>query len=275
MIESARTLSALRRRIALLDRGKADVRHGHIPFGHASIDRALDGGLMRGRVHEFFAGEGGEAAATGLTLILAHLAGPEAMILWLRTSGAGRKGAGILPYGPGLAALGVDPARLLIGAMRDDAMLLRAAVEALRCPALGALLLDMRGRAAELDLTASRRLALAAEETGVTAFLVRSDADPVPSAADTRWRVEAAPSAPLPGNAPGMSAFDLHLLRRRGGPDGLAWRLIWDSGQGAFGDGRDERDDMGSGGKGRDADAPLSRASLSFPVVRPAADRAA
>ncbi|BAV65376.1 ImuA family protein [Sphingobium cloacae] len=271
MIESARTLTALKRRIASLE-SRGAAHHAHFSFGHAPIDRVLGGGLARGRVHEFFAGEGGEAAATGLSLILAHLAGPEATTLWLRPATAAHQGA---PYGPGLAALGIDPAHLLLGAMSDEAMLLRAAVEALRCPALGALLLEIRGRAPRLDLTASRRLTLAAEQSGVTALLLRTDADPTPSAADTRWRVAAAPSTPLPGNAPGMSAFDLTLLRHRGGRDGMAWRLTWDSERRQFGDGRDERDDHGRHEGGRDGGAPLSRPALSLPAVRPAADRAA
>ncbi|SCW53844.1 protein ImuA [Sphingobium faniae] len=271
MIESAATLTALRRRIASLE-SRSVAHHAHVPLGHALVDRALGGGLARGRVHEFFAGEGGEAAATGFSLILARLAGPDAVTLWLRPAAAARQAA---PYGPGLAALGIDPAHLLVGAMRDEAMLLRAAVEALRCPALGALLLEIRGRAPQLDLTASRRLSLAAEQSGVTALLLRMDADPTPSAADTRWRVAAAPSAPLPGNAPGMSAFDLTLLRHRGGRDGMAWRLIWDSERRQFGDGRDERDDHEWQGRERDGGAPLSRPVLSFPAVRPVAGRAA
>jgi protein ImuA len=184
-----------------------------------------------------------------------------------------------MPYGPGLAALGLDPARLLIGMMADDAVLLRAAVDALRCAALGALVIELRGRAPLLDLTASRRLALAAEASGVTALVLRVGGDPVPSAADTRWRVEAAPSAPLPGNAPGMTAFALTLLRRRAGPDGMAWRLVWDSEKGVFGDGQHERDDPGrTGGKSGDragGGAPLPGPVVSIPAVGPAADRAA
>jgi protein ImuA len=169
--------------------------------------------------------------------------------------------------------LGLNPARLLIGLMADDAMLLRAAVEGLRCPALGALLIELRGRAPLLDLTASRRLALAAEQSGVTAFLLRVGGDPVPSAAETRWQVAAAPSDPLPGNAPGHSAFALSLLRRRAGPDGLAWRLIWDGEKGAFGDGRHERHEHGQ--DGQQGGAPLSGALVPLPADRSAADRAA
>jgi protein ImuA len=80
----------------------------------------------------------------------------------------------------------------------------------------------------ELDLTASRRLSLAAEKSGVPLLLLRMNAEPVPSAAETRWRVAAAPSHALPGNAPGMPCFDVELLRCRSRPAGQSWRLEWD-----------------------------------------------
>ena len=236
--------------------------------GHAGLDQALEGGFARGRVHEVFGDLEEEGAAGGFTLILADLVAGGRPLFWLRMAHAG------YPYGPGLAALGINPAGLLIGCMADEALLLRAAVDALRCPALGAVVIELRGRSPLLDLTASRRLTLAAEASGVTAFLLRIDGDPVPSTADTRWRVAAAPSAPLPGNAPGMSAFDLSLLRRRSGPDGMRWRLIWDQEQGVFGDAY-ERHDYGQGSERRGGDAPLSGAVVSLPTDRPAAHRAA
>lgn len=274
MTESIPSLAALRQHIASLDRapavGQACARFA---IGPADLDGTLGGGLARARVHELFGAIEDEAAAAGLALILAHLAGRSAPLLWLRTLAAGRVGG--LPYGPGLAALGLDPARLLVGVMADDAMLLRAAVEALRCPALGALVIELRGRVPLLDLTASRRLALAAEASGVTALLLRIGGEPGPSAADTRWRVEAAPSVPLPGNAPGMSRFDLTLLRRRAGPDGRAWRLLWDSEKGILGDGRDERDDAGASGGASGNGAPLPGALVPLPAARSAADRPA
>ncbi|AMK24217.1 MULTISPECIES: ImuA family protein [unclassified Sphingobium] len=286
MVESVKSLAALRRHIASLEGVPASQPHARVETGHAAIDQALDGGLARGRVHEFFAAVEEAAAGAGLALILARLAAGDAPLLWLRTAAAGR--AGGMPYGPGLAALGVDPERLVIGVMADDGMLLRAAVDALRCPALGGLVVELHGSAPLLDLTASRRLALAAEASGVTAFMLRVGGDPVPSAADTRWRVAAAPSLPVPGNGPGMCAFDLSLLRRRAGRDGLGWRLVWDNGRGMFeesGGGRDERHDLGQSGReqdgrrqdggGRDRQAPLSGAVVSVPAGRPAADRAA
>lgn len=285
MAESVNTLAALRRHIASLDRAPAFRSCARAQTGHGAIDRALGGGLARGRLHELFGGIEDEGAAAGLTLILARQVAGDAPLLWLRTAAAGRVGG--MPYGPGLAALGVAPEQLVIGVMADDAMLLRAAVDALRCPALGALVIELRGKAPLLDLTASRRLALAAEGSGVTALMLRLDGDPVPSAADTRWRVTAAPSVPLPGNGPGMSAFDLALVRRRAGRDGLRWRLVWDSGRAMFdetpedilGDGRDERQGhgqlKGEGNGGGEAGAPLSGLVVSLPAGRPAADRAA
>jgi protein ImuA len=270
MSESLHSLAALKRHIASLDRAPAAQPCARFASGHDGLDAALGGGLVRGRVHELF-GDGGDAAAAGLSLLWCAKASGDAPLLWLRTSAAGK--AGGHPYGPGLAALGIAPDRMLLGVMADEAMLLRAAVDALRCPALGALLIELRGRAPLLDLTASRRLALAAEGTGVTALVLRIDAEPVPSAAETRWRVAAAPSAPLPGNAPGQTSFALTLLRRRAGPDGQAWRLMWDRDRGIFGDAGDERhhEEQRSG----DGGAALSGAELPLPADRPAADHAA
>ena len=105
------------------------------------------------------------------------------------------------------------------------------------------------------------------------ALLLRIGGAPTPSAADTRWRVTAAPSAPLPGNGPGRAAFALTLLRRRAGSDGQAWRLVWDRDRGSFGDAGDERHDDGR--DRADAYAPLSGAELPLSAGRSAADRAA
>lgn len=273
MTESVHSLAALRRHIAALD-GAALGAPSRTRFatGQPMLDTALGGGLAHGCVHELFADVAEEGAGAGMALMLAGLAGGMAPLLWLRTAASGR--AGGLPYGPGLAAMGLDPSRLLIGVMPDDAMLLRAAVEALRCMALGALILELRGRAPLLDLTASRRLTLAAEASGVTGFVLRIGGDPVPSAAETRWQVSAAASTPLPGNAPGQSSFALHLLRRRAGPDGMAWQLVWDKERGIFGERQDERHDAGAV-RGTGPGAALSGAVVPLSGAGPAAGRAA
>ena len=99
-------------------------------------------------------------------------------------------------YGPGLLAHGLDPARIvLVTARRGDEMLW-AAEEALRAgPEAG--LAAVVAEIGRLPMVAGRRLQLAAERSGVTAFLLRrwrAAAEAAaererPSAALTRWRV--------------------------------------------------------------------------------------
>lgn len=273
MSESSTSLAALRRTIAALDRKAPEQAADRFATGHPGLDAALGGGLARGRLHELFA-DGQEAGAgTGMALLLAQLAAGdgEKPLLWLRGEGSARMDG--TPYGPGLAAIGITPDRLLLGVLTDTASLLQAALDGLRCPALGAVLVEVRGQQPLIDLTATRRLVLAAEASGVTALMARIGGDPAPSAAETRWQVAAAPSAPLPGDAPGHSAFDLTLLRRRAGPDGLHWRVEWQAQRGSFGDydRGGEHDGRETGGDG----AALSGAVVPVPAARPAADRAA
>ncbi|MCJ8155843.1 ImuA family protein [Sphingomonas sp. LaA6.9] len=207
---------------------------GRFPTGHDALDTALGGGLARGRVHELFADEHNDAASTaGFAAMLAlrsrHSGAP---ILWLRTDEAERR-CGRL-YAPGLAELGGDPDALLIALAPNPAELLRGAADAARCVGLGALVVECWGQCPALDLTASRRLALAAEQSGVTVILLRIEARAMPSAADTRWAVRSAQSVALEADAPGPALFEIELLRRRSGPSGMRWRVEWDRDQCVF-----------------------------------------
>ena len=58
----------------------------------------------------------------------------------------------------------------------------------------------------------------------------------MPSAAQTRWRIGAAPSRPLPANAPGFPSFDVSLLRHRGGIAEFDAQVEWDRDQRSFRD---------------------------------------
>ena len=60
-------------------------------------------------------------------------------------------------------------AQLILVRTRNAADALSAANDILACPHVGALLLEMEGTPKCLDLVASRRLAFAANESGVTA----------------------------------------------------------------------------------------------------------
>ena len=227
MRESVDSLTMLRRNLASIAGGERLFGRSRIATGHQSLDAALGGGLARGRVHELFAGDAddGPSAASFAAMLVLRASGRRAPIFWLRTDEAERRGGAL--HAPGLAELGGDPDALVLGVAPDPKSLLRSAADAARCPGLGALVIECWGKCPVLDLTASRRLALAAEQSGVTLFLLRLAAEPCPSAADTRWAVGAAPSQALEANAPGAPMFEIELLRRRSGPAGMRWRLEW------------------------------------------------
>jgi len=251
--QPASSLASLRRRVARLERQRPSSVPARAPTGHEAIDAALGGGLALGRLHEAFAADSADAgAATGFAVALASLAASEGPVVWLR--GAEAEARGRL-HGPGLADLGLDPARLVLGVPATPLDLLRAAADVVRCGAIAVTVIELWGNPRQLDLTASRRLAVAAEASGVTALLLRIAAQPDPSAVQTRWRVAAAASLALEADAPGRPAFELNLVRQRGGPEGLRWPVEWN---------RDTRTLV-------DAAAPLSGTVVPLVEHRPVA----
>lgn len=196
-------IPALREAIRRHQAAPARADAAPLPVAPA-IDALLPGGgLCRGAVHEVFAADAG--AATGFAALLAGRTG--GTVLWLAPARAPR------PYPPGLAAFGLDPARLLV-AEAEATDLLWAAEEALRSTALAALVV----LGAAPDLTAGRRLQLAAEAGGVLGLLLGPQPPrPRASAAHTRWRIAALPGAPGPAHALAPPRWRIELLRARGG----------------------------------------------------------
>jgi protein ImuA len=255
MSRAERTLlPQLRERIRRIERPAATA-HGILPFGIAEIDRALPGGgLARGALHEIL-GVGGDeedgalAAAfaahilgrlgtsptspshvSGVGPSLSPLKGGEGnkiRRLSLSAPGGGEVGTILwcLPrpdlYGPGIAAHGLDPGRVVLVSAPRDGEILWAMEEGLRAPGIAAVV----GEVGTLPAVASRRLQLAAERSGITAFLLRRWREGgqaareriLPNAATTRWRIAAMPSIPA-RNEPGVGRprWRVELLRCRG-----------------------------------------------------------
>lgn len=207
----------LRERVRRIERPAATV-HGVLPFGVAAIDRTLPGGgLARGAVHELLGKDGDEEDGALATAFAAGILGRlerDRIVLWC------------LPrpdlYGPGLAILGLDPARLVLVRARRDAEILLAIEEGLRATGVTAVV----GEVGAFPAVASRRLQLAAERSGVTAFVLRRWRDgaraarerDLPNASATRWRIAALPSVPARAE-PGIGhpRWRVELLRCRGG----------------------------------------------------------
>ena len=249
---------ALRARIAQLERGGAKAERGIVPIGLPAVDAVLaDGGLALGALHEAMGGgpdtEHAAAATLFAATILTRLDGP---ILWvLRQADL---------FAPSLANVGLSLNRILfVEAGRD---VLAAMEEGLRHHGLAAVVGEVMGR---MTLVASRRLRLAAEQSGALAIAIRRSQafdDPVllePSAAVTRWRVTALPSPAGMTSMLEPARWRLDLIRDRDGKSG-SWTMEEADATGCLrlvaqtGDGQA---DSGQADDGRDQGRRLAAAS--------------
>jgi len=140
---------------------------------------------------------------------------PDKPLLWVQDRMAILENGRVHP--PGL------PAQDLIHVEARDARdALWAMEEGLRCSGLSAVVGEIWGDPKALDFTATRRLAVASERSGVAAFLIRLGGHANLSGARMRWRIASAPSLAndLDPKAPGLPAWDAELFRARGMPPG-------------------------------------------------------
>ena len=144
-------------------------------------------------------------------------------ILWVQERMAILESGRIYPPGLGIDCIYVEA--------RDARDALWAMEEGVRCSALSAVIGELYGDPAALDFTATRRLAVASERSGVAAFLIRLGGHANLSGARMRWRVASAPSLsnPLDPRAPGLPAWDADLFRARGAPPGQ-WSVAHEAG---------------------------------------------
>lgn len=215
----ASLLRDLRHQIARIERA-APPPGRVLSLGVGAIDQALPtGGLALGCLHEA-AGSGPdtEHAAAATLFVAGALARLQGPVLWVL-------GQADL-FAPGLAGVGLRPEQVIFVEAGKD--VLPAAEEGLRHPGLASVVAEVAGR---FTLVASRRLQLAAEQTGILAFILRRSRqfdDPAlaePTAAATRWRITALPSPPALPHAPdtpglGRARWRLELARCRGGEPG-------------------------------------------------------
>jgi protein ImuA len=217
-------LGALRARIQVLEQGGHPRRA--MPLGLPVVDAALPGGgLALGALHEIMGAgadeEDGAVPAAFAAALLARLTRHSAgKVLWCLAADD--------LYAPGLAASGLPPSLLVVARCRDDGDIVWAMEEGLRSAALAAVL----GEIGALPPTAGRRLQLACETGGVTAFALRRWREgglaarqrAAPSAAATRWRVAAAPGRETGEPGVRVPCWRVELLRCRGGAP-AAWTM--------------------------------------------------
>jgi protein ImuA len=229
MSDTAAKIAALRASLAKRELEDLET-HARVPLGYDNVDACLYGGPRRGALHEIFAEGGHETAATGFAAALSFRVAAEKRVLWVRQDFSAIEFGDLAATG--LLELGLDPTRLLLMHLADAADVLRAASDALSCAALGAVVIEIPGDPKILDMVASRRLTLASAQKGVTAFLLRFNAKPQVSTAETRWRVRAARSPENEENW-GCPVFETELMRNRHGRTGR-WIMEWSCDDGLF-----------------------------------------
>ncbi|NTF17672.1 damage-inducible mutagenesis protein [Agrobacterium rubi] len=186
----------------------------HLPFGVDVIDHRLPGGgLAMGCTHEI-AGGGADAVngAASLLFTAGIAARTKGTIIWClnRTD----------LHAPALQQAGLDLNRVIFVESDDEQGVLDTAETALRHGGLGAVVAEV----VRLPMIASRRMQLAAEQTGVVGLIIRrwrrqSEATDYgqPTASVTRWRVSSLPSEPLPVPGVGRPRWLVELLRAKAG----------------------------------------------------------
>jgi protein ImuA len=208
-----RALAALRAEIEKLEAaGRADK--GVLPFGLPAIDDRLpDGGLALAALHEVAGAGAGAVDGAAAALFAAGVAArTKGQVLWCVSRAD--------LFAPALAQAGLSPERVIYVEADGEAELLGCFEEGLRHGGLGAVV----GEISRLSMTASRRLQLAAEASGVLGLALRRWRRPSeaadfgqPTAAKTRWRVSALPSSPLPAPGVGRPRWLLELIRCKAG----------------------------------------------------------
>ena len=155
-----------------------------------------------------------DAAATAF--VLACLPRSKAPVLWVQDRASRLENGRV--YGPALK--GLKLLRVDVSHARD---VLWAMEEGAACAGLSAVVGEVHGAPPVLDFTATKRLAMRSEVSGVPVWLIRSGAAEGLSAARERWRIGSLPSAQHPYNAaaPGTPRWEAELFRARGRSPGV------------------------------------------------------
>jgi protein ImuA len=235
-MSSIAPLGPLRQALASIERNSGfplAAEEAALPLGLPAIDAALGGGLAFGAVHEAApAATTHLGAAFGFALAIVARAvrhrgksAQAAHALWIETDYTALEGG--KAYGIGLELFGLSLDRLLILRVARPLEALWAFEEALKFTALAAVIAELPQDGAAADLTATRRLSLAARAGNGLGLLLRHREAFWATSAMTRWQVGAAPSEPDRFGGLGRTAFDLSLTKNRRGRCGR-FIVYWD-----------------------------------------------
>ena len=190
-----------------------------VPVGLGSMENAFPNQVFpTGAVHEFISADREHTASSSgfISGILSGLMKNGGLTIWISCCRT------LFP--PALKNFGIEPDRVLFIDLQKEKDVLWVMEEALKCGGLAAVV----GEIADVNFTASRRLQLAVEESGVTGFILRQSPRNFNTiACISRWKISPSPSKTedgLPGV--GFPRWHVELLKIRNGKPG-SWELEW------------------------------------------------
>lgn len=205
---------------------KAKSSRVHVETGVPEMDEVLGGGLARATIHEVLPKSVQDlGAAAGFAFGLAaraHEANAHTLYIQhdFTSAETGR------PYLPGLKLSGFDTASLIYLHVPRAEDVLWAMNEALKCRGFSAVIAEFPANTRLLDLTATRRLTLAAQEGLGLGLILRHTTAIEPNAATTRWLVTSSSSRSDEFGGLGAPSFHLDLVKNRFGTAGQ-WQVEW------------------------------------------------
>lgn len=216
-------ITRLQKEIHLLQGFKPAPTDSFGSMGLGPVETAFPHAVFpKNAIHEFLAFSPENAAACngfigGLLHTLMQHGGA---CLWIST------GRNLFP--PALKAFGVAPDRIIFIDLVQEKDVLWAMEEALKCEGLAAVIAEVK----TVSLSASRRLQLTVEKSGITGLILRNDAQKLCSTACVaRWQIspmESETEDGMPGL--GFPRWKVELLKVRNGNPGK-WGIEWSAGQ--------------------------------------------
>jgi protein ImuA len=208
-----------------------DAAH-RLALGIPMIDDVLGGGLPLGAVHELHPcrplDHGAVSGFAGALAALLHNHKSGKQIVWIQHDYAAMEVGALY----GAESFGLPLSSLVVVHVPRVIDALWALEEALKCRAVDAVIAEIAEDGA-VDLTATRRLALAARDGGGLGLLLHHRPSVTSSASATRWEIASAPGVRDVFGGLGRTSFALSLIKNRCGPCGC-WTLAWNHHERAF-----------------------------------------
>lgn len=218
----AETLNLLRKEIQHLEGFKAESCRFDVQTKIEAIDRCFPEGVFPlGVVHELICQEKSHVAPTlgFLSALMTTVNLSRAPVLWITQNKD--------VFAPGLITFGLEPHRIVFMSVQSDREALWAMEEGLHTKGLAAAISEVTS----IDLTATKRLQLATESSGVTGFLIRFNKQGHNSSCFSSWAISGLPSQ-LEDGLPGVGfpRWHVELRKIRNGRLG-EWDIEWRAGE--------------------------------------------